>query len=90
MLPGRSEATVRNEEGSDDSAKEEENFEAPESVLQMRSGIPRALYSDEEDRHQEEEDGHDEADSIDGKVPDEIGARQLQDVGGKLNKMKYD
>jgi hypothetical protein len=72
---------VRNEKGSDGSAKEEENFEAPESVLQMRSGIPRALDSD---------DGHDEADSVDGKVTDEIGARQLQDVRGKLNKMNYD
>ena len=79
---------MRNEEWSDSSSEEEQNFEAPESVLEMRSGVPGVLDSDEEDGHQEEEEGHDEADPVDGQVPDEIGAGQLQDVGSELYSIK--
>ena len=80
--PGGAEASVRDEERADGPSEQDQDLEAPESVLEVRAGVPGVLDADEQDGHQEEEEGDDEADPIDGEIPDEVGAWQLQDCRG--------
>ena len=84
--PSRAEASVRDEERADGACQQDQDLQAPESVLEVRSRVSGALDADQQDGHQEEEEGDDEADPVDGQIPDEVGAGQLQDCRSQLQR----
>ena len=75
--PRWSEVSMRDEESSDPTRDDECVLESPESVLNARSRVSAAPDTDHDEGHEQEEDGDDETDSVDGKVADSVLALDL-------------
>ena len=61
-------AGVGDPEGCDHAADDDEVLDPPEPVLQPRPGVVGGLDVDHEDAHHEEEEGDDQAESVDSHV----------------------
>ena len=66
------EAAVRDEKGSDAAGDDDEILEAPEPVLDAGSRVSGVSDTHHDEGHEDEEEGDDKADPIDGEVPDGI------------------
>ena len=76
--PGGAEGAVRDEEGPDAAADNDEVLDAPEAVLPAGPRIPGGLHPDHDQRHEREEERHDKTEPVDGEVPDGVGALDLE------------
>ena len=61
-------AGVGDPEGCDHAADDDEVLDPPEPVLQPRPGVVGGLDVDHKDAHHEEEEGDDQAESVDSHV----------------------
>ena len=60
------------EKSSNDASKQYDKFDAPKSILKWCSWISRVPYPNHQERHEEEKEGYNEADSVDSKISYEI------------------
>lgn len=75
---GRSEGSIRYENGRNRGAKANQKFQRPKFVLDVRTRIPGALHAQHNDGHQSEEAGETEAEPIDSHITQSIFTVQLQ------------
>ena len=75
--PGRPEAPVRDEEGPNPPGDDDGVLEAPEPVLNPSPGVATAPDPDHDDGHEEEEEGDDKADPVDGEIAHCVHALDL-------------
>ena len=75
--PSVAKSAMGDKESSNDAADNEEILEAPESVLETGPRVATTPNSYHEEGHQQEEEGDDEADTVDSQVADGVGTLHL-------------